>query len=102
MRGKEALLSVAQPTKVGNLVQTGSHINWPDFIVNQSTALAIREILVRIMNEYSCWRNWNDIIDGAVYGSLKRKAKGSGLRMASAHKKGKHDECSGKGCVECN
>lgn len=100
--GKEALISVAQPKKVGHLVKTGIHINWPDFIVNQSSALAIREILVRIMNEYYGSRNWNDIIDEAVYGSLKRKAKGSGFRMPWSHKKGKHDECSGKGCAECN
>ena len=72
--GKEALISVAQPKKVGHLVKTGIHINWPEFIVNQSSALAIREILVRIMNVYYGSRNWNDIIDESVYGSLKRTA----------------------------
>ena len=102
MGGKEALISVAKPKKVGHLVKTGIHINWPDFVVNQSSALAIRENLVRIMNEYYGSRNWNDIIDESVYGSLQRKAKGSGFRMPWSHKKGKHEECSGKGCAECN
>ena len=102
MGGKEALISVAKPKKVGHLIKTGIHINWPDFVVNQSSALAIRENLVRIMNEYYGSRNWNDIIDESVYGSLQRKAKGSGFRMPWSHKKGKHEECSGKGCAECN
>jgi hypothetical protein len=45
--------------------------------------------------------DWNEIIDVAVYGDIKRRTRGSGLRMPWSYKLAKHTSCGGKGCEEC-
>ena len=46
--------------------------------------------------------NWDDIIDKSVYGNPETGTKGSGFRLPWSHKKGKHNECGGKGCAVCD
>jgi hypothetical protein len=99
---KEALISVAEPKPVGHLIKTGVHINWPGFVVNRSSALAIRQHVINTLNLVYGSKDWSDIVDISVYGSSERKTKGSGFRMPWSYKKGKHEACSGQGCVKCN
>lgn len=98
----EALISVAEPKSAGKLTKTGIHINWPGFVVNRSSAIAIREHVIDTLNLAYGSKKWEDIVDSAVYGSSERKTKGSGFRMPWSHKRGKHETCSGRGCKECN
>ena len=100
--GKEALISVAEPKPVGHLIKTGVHINLPGFVVNRASAIAIREHVINTLNLVYGSKDWSDIVDVSVYGSSERKTKGSGFRMPWSHKKGKHEACSGQGCIKCN
>jgi len=101
--GKDALISYALPKPGGkDLIKTGIHINWSGFVVNRSSALALREHIINTLNTVYGSKNWSDIVDIAVYGSSSRKTQGSGFRMPWSHKIGKHEKCSGKGCTECN
>ena len=100
--GKKCLISISPPKNVGNSIKTGIHLNWPELVVNQASALALREhILVALSNAKGSY-DWNEIIDSSVYGSLSRKTKGSGLRMPWSYKLAKHGVCGGRGCEECN
>ena len=99
--GKKCLISVAPPKKVGDLIKTGVHLNWPGFVVDQASAIALREHVLVTLSTAKSTKNWNDIIDSAVYGDLHRKTKGSGFRMPWSYKKEKHNACDGKGCPEC-
>jgi len=99
--GKDALISVAEPKNIGDLIKTGIHINWPGFVVNKQSALAIREHVINTMNLAYGSKDWNDIIDLSVYGSSGRNTKGSGFRMPWSYKKAKHEKCGGQGCKEC-
>jgi len=99
--GKKCLISVSPPKTVGNFIKTGVHLNWPDFVVDQSSAIALREhVLVALATAKSSY-DWNDIIDAAVYGDIHRKTKGSGFRMPWSYKRAKHDACGGQGCPGC-
>ncbi|QOR60626.1 hypothetical protein [Bathycoccus sp. RCC716 virus 3] len=101
--GGNALISVAEPKPAcKDLIKSGVHINWPDFVVNKSSAIALREHVINALFIYDGSKEWSDIIDLAVYGSSDTKAQGSGFRMPYSHKKGKHEKCLGKGCEECN
>jgi hypothetical protein len=100
--GKECLVSVSPPKKVGNYTKTGVHLNWSGFVVDQSSALALREHILVALSEAKGATDWNEIIDSAVYGSLARKTKGSGFRMPWSHKMGKHMPCGGQGCQDCH
>ena len=100
--GKECLISVSPPKKVGNYTKTGVHLNWSDFVVDQSSALALREHILVALSKAKGATDWNEIIDSAVYGSLSRKTKGSGFRMPWSHKMGKHMPCGGRGCQDCH
>jgi len=99
--GKKCLISVAPPKKVGTMTKTGIHLNWPGFVVDQGSAIALREHVLVALSMAKSTKNWNDIIDSAVYGDLRRKTKGSGFRMPWSYKKEKHNACDGKGCPEC-
>jgi len=79
--GKECLISVAPPKTSGTKIKTGVHLNWPGLIVDQASAIALREHLLISLTKAKGSYNWNDIIDAAVYGSVSRQAKGSGFRM---------------------
>src|SRR6056300_46862 len=100
--GKDALISVAEPKPVDTLIKTGIHINWPDFVVNRSSALALRDHVINTLNLAYGSRDWKDIVDISVYGNNSRNTKGSGFRMPWSHKKGKHEACAGQGCELCN
>jgi len=99
--GKECLISVAPPKTSGTKIKTGVHLNWPGLIVDQASAIALREHLLISLTKAKGSYNWNDIIDAAVYGSVSRQAKGSGFRMPWSLKLVKHDACGGQGCAGC-
>jgi len=82
-------------------IKTGVHLNWPGLIVDQASAIALREHLLISLTKAKGSYNWNDIIDAAVYGSVSRQAKGSGFRMPWSLKLVKHDACGGQGCAGC-
>src|SRR6056300_614916 len=99
--GKECLISVSPPKKVDKYTKTGVHLNWPGFVVDQASALALREHILVALSKAKGNTDWNEIIDSAVYGDLKRKTKGSGFRMPWSHKMAKHMACGGRGCSGC-
>jgi hypothetical protein len=100
--GKDALISVAEPKPVDTLIKTGIHINWSGFVVNRSSALALRDHVINTLNLAYGSRDWKDIVDISVYGNSSRNTKGSGFRMPWSHKRGKHEACMGRGCEKCN
>jgi len=100
--GKECLISVSPPKKVDKYTKTGVHLNWPGFVVDQASALALREHILVALSKAKGNTDWNEIIDSAVYGDLKRKTKGSGFRMPWSHKMAKHMACGGQGCENCH
>jgi len=99
--GKECLISVSPPKKSGEYIKTGIHMNWNGFVVDQVSALALREHILVALSKAKGASDWNEIIDSSVYGILQRKTKGSGLRMPWSHKIAKHMTCSGRGCDGC-
>ena len=99
--GKECLISIAPPKKTGTLTKTGVHLNWPGFVVDQASALALRDHILIALSTLNSATDWNEIIDLAVYGSASRKTKGSGFRMPWSYKRAKHSACGGQGCEEC-
>ena len=99
--GKKCFISVSPPKKCGLLVKTGVHLNWPNFVVDQSSAIALREHVLVALSKAKSKMDWNEIIDSSVYGDLHRKTKGSGFRMTWSYKKAKHEACEGRGCSEC-
>jgi len=47
--GKDCLISISPPKKCGELIKTGVHLNWHNFVVDQVSALALRDhILVAL------------------------------------------------------
>jgi len=86
--GGESLISIAQPKKCGELIKTGVHLNWSGFVVDQSSAIALREYILVALSRYQSDVIWDDIIDSSVYGNGDRKTKGSGFRMPWSFKKG--------------
>jgi hypothetical protein len=99
--GKECLISVAPPKQCGTLVKTGVHLNWSGFVVDQASALALREHILLTLSTMNSSTDWNEIIDLAVYGNANRKTKGSGFRMPWSYKRAKHTACGGQGCEDC-
>ena len=104
--GKDALVSVAPPKEAGSKIKTGVHINWPGFVVNQKSAIAVREHVLIALVTAKGGVDWDKVIDQSVYGEIKKdgrkRSRGSGFRMPWSHKIGKHDACEGKGCDECS
>ena len=99
--GKDCLISVSPPKKVGSLIKTGVHLNWSGFVVDQSSAVALREHILVALSKAKSHLDWNEIIDSSVYGNIERKTGGSGFRMIWSHKMSKCDVCRGKGCETC-
>ena len=99
--GKECVISLAPPKPCGDLIKTGIHMNWPGFVVDQGSALALRDHILLALSALNSSTDWNEIIDLAVYGSATRKTKGSGFRMPWSYKRAKHDACGGQGCEDC-
>ena len=100
--GRECIISIAPPKKSGNLTKTGVHLNWPNFVVDQVSAIALREHILIALSKAKGSIDWNEIIDAAVYGNAERKTKGSGFRMPWSYKRAKHDACGGQGCAHCD
>lgn len=101
--GKDCIVSIAKPKVVGkNMIKTGVHYNWHGFVVDQEGAISLREHVVSTLRLVYADKDWNDIVDVAVYGNPEKKTKGAGFRMPWSHKKGKHEECSGRGCPSCD
>ena len=99
--GKECLISVAPPKVSGDLMKTGVHLNWPGLVVDQASAIALREHILVSLAKFNRNVEWNDIIDASVYGSVARRSKGSGFRMPWSYKRAKHEACRGYGCKDC-
>ena len=100
--GKDALVSVAKPKPSGDYIKTGVHINWPNFPVNRSSAIALRDHIIQTLTMVYGSKDWKNIVDLSVYGSSERNTRGSGFRMPFSHKKAKHEACGGEGCEGCN
>lgn len=100
--GKNCLVSIAEPKNVGGLIKTGIHMNWEGFVVNQESALALRHHIISSLELVFPENDWNEIVDVSVYGDSEKKTQGSGFRMPWSHKKGKHEDCFGRGCHTCN
>jgi hypothetical protein len=98
---EECLISIALPKVCGSLVKTGVHMNWLGLVVDQVSAIALREHILVALTTSRPGQDWNEIIDSSVYGSAVRKTKGSGFRMPWSFKKAKHDTCGGQGCDGC-
>lgn len=94
------IISVAKPKVKEGCIKTGIHFNWPELPVNQEGAINLRWHIISTLN-ISKRGDWSQYVDGSVYGDLETGAKGSGFRMPWSHKKGKHAECKGQGCVVC-
>lgn len=100
--GKDALVSLAPPKEVGDKIKTGIHINFHEFVVDQRSAIALRQhILVAL---YTAKPNveWSEVVDSSVYGDVARGSKGSGFRMPWSLKRARCEECGGKGCSTCS
>lgn len=100
--GKNCLISVAKPKKIGNKIKTGVHLNWSEYPVNQTSAVALRSHIINLLSIDEPNEDWDAIVDKSVYGNPEKGTKGSGFRMPWSYKKGKHTECDGKGCSGCS
>jgi len=87
--GKECLISVAQPKPAGDKIKTGVHLNFPGFVVDQKSAIALREHILVALYIAKGSEDWESIIDSAVYGDISKRSKGSGFRMPWSHKMAK-------------
>ncbi len=99
--GNECLVSVSKPKECGTLMKTGVHLNWSGLVVDQASAIALREHILVSLAKFNRNVEWNDIIDASVYGSVARRSKGSGFRMPWSYKRAKHEACGGRGCEHC-
>jgi len=99
--GRDCIISLAPPKPYGDQIKTGVHLNWYGLVVDQASAVALREHIIITLTRSKGGVNWNEVVDAAVYGSVSRKTMGSGFRMPWSYKKAKHDACNGQGCTEC-
>lgn len=83
------VISVAKPKPKGDQIKTGIHLNWPNCVVNQEVALNMRDQLIFHMSKIYSVKNWNKIIDKAVFGDPATGSGGSGFRLPWSHKKTK-------------
>jgi len=97
--GKNCLVSVAEPKSKDNQIKTGIHLNWCGLVVNQTGALQLMHHVVNTLEKIYSAKNWVNIIDSSVYGSIG--TKGSGFRLPWSHKRTRHSECKGLGCNQC-
>jgi hypothetical protein len=100
--GGSCLVSVSKPKMQNDQVKSGVHLNWQDFPVDQKNAVNLRRHIVNTLMKIYPGEDWEKIIDSSVYGNPEKGTKGSGFRMPWSHKKGKHSECGGKGCLVCD
>lgn len=100
--GGDSLVSVSKPKIQNGQVKSGVHLNWPNFPVDQKNAVYLRRHIVNTLSKLYPDEAWEKVIDSSVYGNPDKGTKGSGFRMPWSHKKGKHSECGGSGCVVCD
>lgn len=100
--GRNCLICVSKPKDAGEgLIKTGIHLIWPGFVVDQESAVNLRDHVVATLSSVFRSKSWNKIIDNSVYGDVSKGTRGSGFRMPWSYKKGKHLSCQGQGCSEC-
>lgn len=100
--GKDALVSLAPPKEVGERkIKTGIHINFHQFVVDQRSAIALRQHILVALYTAKPSVEWSDVVDASVYGDVSRGSKGSGFRMPWSLKRARCEECGGKGCESC-
>jgi hypothetical protein len=97
----KAIVSIAKPKPKDGQIKSGVHINWPGLISDCENANYLMIHIVNILNNVYSDKNWKTIIDSSVYGNPKKNTKGSGFRLPWSYKKGKHEQCKGKGCPGC-
>ena len=97
--GTTCLVSVAKPKPKGEGIKTGVHLNWPGLVVDQEQAIQLMNHVVSTLDKVYSAHDWSKTVDTSVYGDPG--TKGSGFRMPWSHKKGKHAECRGQGCLVC-
>jgi hypothetical protein len=95
------LISIAKPKAKNDMIKTGVHLNWVGLHVDQFNAISLRTHIIQNLKSMYPAKNWESIIDQSVYGDPEKGSKGSGLRMIWCHKKAKHQQCGGKGCLTC-
>lgn len=100
--GRDALVSLAPPKKAGNKIKTGIHINFHDFVVDQRSAIALRQHILVALYTAKPSVEWSDVVDSSVYGDVSRGSKGSGFRMPWSLKRARCEACGGKGCEACS
>ena len=94
--GNKCVISVSKPKPKNGKIKTGIHMNWPEFVVDQKGALALRDHVTNLLGKVYSATKWSEIvkcIDDSVYGSLN-KSKGSGFRLPWSHKSVKHKDSS--------
>ena len=74
--GRECLISVAQPKPAGDKIKTGVHLNFPGFVVDQKSAIALREHILVALYIAKGSEDWESIIDSAVYGDITKRSRG--------------------------
>ena len=99
--GGDCLISISKPKMSGGQVKSGVHLNWPNFPVDQKNAVFLRRHIINTLMKLYPTEDWEKIIDNSVYGNPDKGTKGSGFRMPWSHKKGKHADCDGHGCIVC-
>ena len=100
--GSTCVVSVQEPRLRDGQYKSGVHMNWPGFVVNQESAINLRDHAVDILSKVYGSKPWSKFIDNSVYGDRNSKTKGSGFRLPWSHKKSKHEACNGKGCEGCD
>ena len=103
--GRDCLVSASPPKDAGSgKTKYGIHLNFPGLVVDQMSAVNLREhILCALYTMKPSSYNWDQIIDRAVYGCPIKKSKGSGFRLPWSYKKAKCPVCMGKkeSCMAC-
>lgn len=101
--GKDALVSLAPPKQLaGGKIKTGIHINFHEFVVDQRSAIALRQHILVALYTAKPSMEWSDVVDSSVYGDISRGSKGSGFRMPWSLKRARCENCGGKGCATCS
>jgi hypothetical protein len=100
--GGDCLVSISKPKVQNGQVKSGVHLNWPSFPVDQKNAVYLRGHIVHTLSKIYPDESWEKVIDNSVYGNPDKGTKGSGFRMPWSHKKGKHGDCGGSGCLVCD
>ena len=84
--GGKCLVLISNSKPAGDLIKSGIHIVWFDYIVDLEEAHRVRDNLVK---EMGTEHNWNDILDTSVYRA--------GIRLPWSYKynkkTGKHESC---------